>query len=700
MKITKVLTIFFIILFSFYSCTNQINNTISEIKSIKPEKTGKVLVGKAVFPASRKEVASFKTKSFNTKSNFKTKGLKIKAIPSDISAVSTISVIIPSDSATTPNKTIATGITDTLGNFQIDMGAITLVNNTIYVLEASKRTGKDIETIRTFIKWNGTAWESMTTGDALINETTTSVSIIASYLNVASNNLIGKIDPANVSDIFDATNTTVLITKADITKVVGLINSVLLGERDPIALIKYDVTKPYKFFVDQTYNFANITLENACTGCSFIGANFSTSGANLSGKDLSYSDLSGQDLSNIDLSGTILIGADLRGAKLPNDLSYLDLADVKLTTSDLKNGTVLKNLKGTNFNGADLTGIDLSGVSGTLSDLTKTRLTNVNFKDANLEYVNLNNVNLFESTFENTRIKESDLTNADFTGVDMSGIFNKELTNIKIIGTNFSGANLSNLDITKVFSKDLTNTKLDGVTMENAILSGIDLSNKNFYNANLSGVVFFDASFPLSNPKILKANFRNADLSKANLQGLLLNDLNFSNCDLSEANLFNTDIFGTNFTGANLRKANLKARVNLTRAKFISADLRELTGFKNSLDSDFSYADMSGQSFNGFNFLKSFFGIGCRFYSTNMSSSTFVNSNFTRSIFDDAKGNKANLSDSDFRGANFSLASRISNTIRTSGTNFLNATWDNSVVCAGSASQFGICANSSGVFQP
>ena len=65
-----------------------------------------------------------------------------------------------------------------------------------------------------------------------------------------------------------------MINKTDILAVANLVNSILLGEKDPLALIKYDVSKPYKYFIDQTYNYNSIATENGCGGCSFIGANF------------------------------------------------------------------------------------------------------------------------------------------------------------------------------------------------------------------------------------------------------------------------------------------------------------------------------------------------------------------------------------------------------------------------------------------
>lgn len=463
-KISKALLLSTFLIFGSYSCSLPTNNTAStKIKASKPENS-KALVGKAVFPESRKAL-SFKTKALK---------FKTKATPVDIASVSTISVI-----NTAQNKTVATGLTDSLGNFQIDMSKITLAVNDIYVLEALKRTSQDVETIRTYIKWNGTTWDSITVGDVLINENTTSVALISTFLNVSPNDVIGKVDNANLADIYDSTNTNILVSLADINSVSKLVNSVLLGERDPVALIKYDASKSYKYYINQVYNYNSIATQNGCTGCSFIGADFSTSGASLAGKDLSYTDLSGQDLSNQDLSGTILIGADLRGAKLPDDLSYIDLSEVKLTGSDLKTGSVIKNLKGTNLSYADLTGIDLSGISGTLSDLTKTRLTGCTFTNANLEYVDLTGVHLFDATFDNAKIDNSNFTNSDLTAVDLSSVFNKDLTNLKLIGTNLTGANLSNLDVTKIFNKDMTGTLVSGVIMQNALLSGIDLSNKN-----------------------------------------------------------------------------------------------------------------------------------------------------------------------------------------------------------------------------
>lgn len=264
--------------------------------------------------------------------------------------------------------------------------------------------------------------------------------------------------------------------------------------------------------------------------------------------------------------------------------------------------------------------------------------------------------------------------------------------------------------------------------MQNALLSGIDLSNKNFYQASLSGANFTGTGF--TDGRLLKANFRNADLSKAKLNNIDLSDLNFTNCDLSDAVLTGSRAIGTNFTGANLQGAFLNTAVNFIRTKFISADMRNLMAFKSCTDVNFSYADMSGkdsankQVFKTYSFSKAIGGPGCKFNFTNLTNTDFTGVSFTGAdfsgssmigsifitakfvsncIFGDSAGNNANLSDSDFNSADFYTsggAIRLSNTIRSTNTNFIVATWWNGVNCGGSASYNGVCADSSGNVQP
>lgn len=551
----KALLLSTFMIFGIYSCGLPTNNTAeTKIKASKPENS-KGLVGKAVFPASRKQESNFRIKNH---------GFKTKATATDIGSVSTISVITLGQ-----NISIATGLTDVLGNFQLDMSKLTLTANAIYILEASKRTGEDVETIRTYIKWNGTSWESITTGDVIINENTTAISIIASYLSVSSIDLISKIDPANLTDIFDSTNANVLISKDDITSVAKLVTSVLLGERDPIALIKYDATKPYKYYVDQVYNYNNIATKNGCTGCSFIGADFSNSGASLAGKDLSYSDLSGQDLSKQDLSGTILIGADLSGATLPKDLSYLNLSDTNLTGQNLTQ----MDVKGTNFSRANLTGAILSDET-TLKDLTQARFTGANFTNASLVGANLSKVYLFETIMDNTNIKKANFEKADLTGVNLSNVQGKDFTDVSfkdttLIGSSFSGLDLTNIDLSTAnvqgsdFSKTIIKNKRINTNLQNCNFSEANIDDSHtdityvILSNNIIGKPFTTSIEYLNDPEkycypaTVKDSFYNVDLSgsnfeKANISNSIFYNIDCKNCNFSDASFQNVRIDNSN----------------------------------------------------------------------------------------------------------------------------------------------------------
>lgn len=617
-KILKAITLSTLLLFSVYSCTNQINTT-SEIKSIKPEKTGKVLVGKAVFPNDKKELPSFKAKTvkaelsvtkekslapvITNKEVFKEKNntvnlkkisistikrkntfkpqkrpanskavfpnvkeerkvitpFKTKALPSDVSAVSTISVIIPSDSATTPNKTIGTGITDSLGNFQIDLSGITLANNSIYVLEASKRTAKYVETIRTYIKWNGTAWESITTGDALINEITTSVSIIAGLTNISSINLISKVDPLNITDIKDSTNTTVLITKDDILKVSNLTNSVLLGEKDPVTLIKYDASKPYKFFVDQPYNYANLVTKNKCKGCTFIPSELLASGVSLAGKDLSYADLSGFDLSNKDLSNTILVNANLSGVTLnQTNLTGSDLSGANLTGAIINNPIISgASFFNSNFSNSNIINTDFSYIDVSRSIFKNATISNCNIEGTYFTGSNFENAII---NFSTINLKDANISNSNFTGLDLS---NKDLSDVNFTGSNFTNVNLSNSNFT---NSDLSNIDFTNVNLSNSNLSNTNLTDSIFKNTNLSNTNFTYADLEfttLLEQDFTGANFSSALFYKKNFAGSNISNANLKGAVFTGASFFNTNISGSNFEGAVLYNSNFNSVDNL-----------------------------------------------------------------------------------------------------------------------------------------
>jgi len=83
---------------------------------------------------------------------------------------------------------------------------------------------------------------------------------------------------------------------------------------------------------------------------------------------------------------------------------------------------------------------------------------------------------------------------------------------------------------------------------------------RNFRNANLSGADLSRAN--LSRANLALANLSGANLALANLSGA---DLSLAN--LSGANLFDADLSLANLSGADLSRANL-SRADLSRAKF------------------------------------------------------------------------------------------------------------------------------------
>lgn len=121
------------------------------------------IIGTAEFPVS---------KSFTT-----------KATLSDVGTKATVSLLYPSSDPTNPNMTIATGLTDINGNFTINLKpTFSPAINEVFVLEASKRIGgggNALMSIRTYVKWSGIGWDSMTNSGVFINSKTTALSIIA-----------------------------------------------------------------------------------------------------------------------------------------------------------------------------------------------------------------------------------------------------------------------------------------------------------------------------------------------------------------------------------------------------------------------------------------------------------------------------------------------------------------------------------------
>ncbi len=303
------------------SCTSNIPNK-SDLKN-ESYKYSQIIskysiTGKAVFP---KQSALLSTvpiaKMSRTKENisFNNK-ISIKATLEEVGNKATISLIYPPDAGGgNANVTIGTGLTDSSGNFTVNP-TVTFnpVTNSIYVLEALKRigaAGNDVITIRTYIKWNGSGWDSMTTPGLFINSKTTALAIIDSYDgSISSSQTIGTI----VIDTPDPGSNPTAVGSVSVATILGvsdLVDNLLTQDVDPLRNISYANSK---YFVNREVNHSSNALNAGldCPNCDL--KNESLSGNNYAGLDLSFADLTNADLTNSNLFFTNLTSATLTGA--------------------------------------------------------------------------------------------------------------------------------------------------------------------------------------------------------------------------------------------------------------------------------------------------------------------------------------------------------------------------------------------------
>ncbi len=668
------------------SCQNALPGGVQTQHTQTPTVSARLLKGQVAFPGL--------VKTFRT-----------QALPTDVNANATVSILYPHDHPTQANTVIATGLTDTSGAFGINPDAsFAPGSQEVFVLEALKRdggAGSEVMSMRTFIRWNGTAWESITTPDIVINETTTALSIIANQQNteLAVSNTMGTVVISGGESVPQAIGT---ITVKAIQKVAELTRSVLARGQDPFAEIQY-VNSDYG--LDQRQFLERLAKGEGCPGCNLSGADLSK--VSLARQDLSYADLSNVDLSDANLQDTVLIGVKLTNATLPVSLAYLNLEEADLTGQDLRD----IDLTGASLAYAKLENADLSGTSPTERlDLTKTRWTGAKFNNADLQYADLSGVYLLDAEFTNAKIAYSDFSGADLTGVDFQAVFNTDITGVKLVNANLAGSDFSGLNLTTIDSQSLAGAKMSGAIFVNANLSGINLAGQNLYATVFRGANF-QYGTSVNNPRLLNANLRNADLSEANLSYMNLSNINFTNSDLSSAVLTGTNLTGTIFRGANLQNAMLDAQV-MSKIDFVSADLRGIQNLKSIvLDSDFSYADMSGLNLEAKSFSKSTAAgsPGCKFKGTIFNATSFSNGtngstggtgtsfaganlsgqDFSNKIMDAVNFTNtnltgANLSSSRFFQANFTGASpqNLSPGVGIANADFRSATWTNGTVCS------------------
>lgn len=146
-----------------------------------------------------------------------------------------------------------------------------------------------------------------------------------------------------------------------------------------------------------------------------------------------------------------------------------------------------------------------------------------------------------------------------------------DLSGYDLRNVNFSCTKL----IRAIFrNADLTNVNFCNANLRNANLEGANLEGADFYNANLDGA-------DLSNANASGAEFYIAKLSCASFYNANLRYSDLNNADLSNANLINAYLDGANLDGANLDSTNLSKNEQHRLGKILT---RKMIAYKKCKD--------------------------------------------------------------------------------------------------------------------
>lgn len=250
-------------------------------------------------------------------------------------------------------------------------------------------------------------------------------------------------------------------------------------------------------------------------------------------------------------------GCDLRGA----DLQETNLSGANLVGANLKNA----QLNGSNLGSANLKNADLTSADLRDTYLYQTILDQANLSQSNLSGANLQNAVLTDVILQGSKLQNANLNRANLVGVSLQGV-------------DFSGANLS--------QALLSGLRLGDLERSGGFLSGIHQNPQALYDflkASNFGTQDLESCHAESrpdttDPSLVCADLRGANLSNANLRGAIL-----VGADLSHAKLTGANLAEALLTHANLRNAVLD-NANLSDANLRGAIIQgaSLTNIKNA----------------------------------------------------------------------------------------------------------------------
>lgn len=176
--------------------------------------------------------------------NMDNSSFKTKASFADLVSGASVTLLDSTNSALGPSVS-----TNTNGTFTFTPNASFVpVTGAIYTLEASKRAGASaagspLLSVRTLVRWNGSSYDSITTGGLYLNTYTTALAIIASRGDVTPASTINTVVVANNSSTPTAIAPAGGNMGADANKinnVTRLVQQSINFQADPIATITYN----------------------------------------------------------------------------------------------------------------------------------------------------------------------------------------------------------------------------------------------------------------------------------------------------------------------------------------------------------------------------------------------------------------------------------------------------------------------------
>jgi uncharacterized protein YjbI with pentapeptide repeats len=277
------------------------------------------------------------------------------------------------------------------------------------------------------------------------------------------------------------------------------------------------------------------------------------------------------------------------------DLSGLDLSGGVMQNCSFENC----QLKGAKLAAADLSGGRFSGCDFSQADFQEALLDACTFKtctftDAKLTKASLSAVHVSQSPFDRADLTQAQAVRGQFVDSSFVGAMLAE--------GNFAGARWQGCDLT---AGNLQEAKLDKAQFHSCVVDNTDFNRASLPASSWSRVTGRSVNLAAANLRnwrldqgcfLPQALLDNADLSKASLQyvvleqaslcGANLNGALLSRCDLSNADGYHANAGSADFTGSNLSNSSWLG------ANFLEARLRKV---------NLNNADLRGSNLHGIN---------------------------------------------------------------------------------------------------